>query len=90
MPVENKCAFCSGAIAYGPHFETIDGKKFAFHAKACAEAYKAQQAEAAMTKCAFCGGSVAFAPYYETIDGKKMAFHAKACAEALKTKKITD
>lgn len=87
MAVEKKCAFCLGSIAFEPYYETIDGKKCAFHAKACAEAYKAKQAEASMTKCAFCGGAVAFAPYYETIGGKKMAFHAKACAEAMKTKK---
>jgi flavoprotein len=87
MSIEKKCAFCGGAIAYEPHYELIDGKKVTFHAKACAEAYKAQKTETAMTKCAFCGGSVAFAPYYETIGGKKMAFHAKACAEAMKARK---
>jgi flavoprotein len=87
VTVEKKCAFCSGAVAYEPYYENINGKKLAFHAKACAEAYKIKQAEKAMTKCAFCGGAVAFAPYYETIGGKKMAFHAKACAEAMKTKK---
>jgi flavoprotein len=87
MAVEKKCAFCGGAIAYEPYYETIDGKKTAFHAKACADANRAKKAETNMTKCAFCGGAVAFAPYYETIGGKKLAFHAKACADALKAKK---
>ena len=87
MAVEKKCAFCGGAIAYEPYYETVDGKKTAFHAKACADAYKAKKAEKTMTKCAFCGGAVAFTPYYETIGGKKLAFHAKACADALKAKK---
>jgi hypothetical protein len=87
VAAEKKCAFCGGDIAYEPHYETIDGKKTAFHAKACTEAYKAKKAAGTMTKCAFCGGPVAFSPYYETIGGKRLPFHAKACAEALKAKK---
>ena len=46
MAVEKKCAFCGGAIAYEPYYETIEGKKTAFHAKACADAFKAKKAEA--------------------------------------------
>ena len=87
MATEKKCAFCGGVIASEPYFETVDGKKTAFHAKACADAYKARKAKTTMTKCAFCGGAIAFAPYYETIGGKKLPFHAKACADALKAKK---
>ena len=87
MTVEKKCAFCSGVIAYEPYWETIDGKKTPFHAKACADSYKEKKAAGAMTKCAFCGGAIAFTPYYETIGGKKLAFHAKACADAMKAKK---
>jgi hypothetical protein len=83
MAVEKKCAFCGGVIASEPYFETIDGKKTAFHAKACADALKAGK----YTKCAFCGGLIAYAPYVETIGGKKLAFHAKACADAMKAKK---
>jgi hypothetical protein len=33
---EIKCAFCDGVVAYEPYYETIAGKKLAFHAKACA------------------------------------------------------
>jgi len=87
VAIEEKCAFCGGVIASEPHFETVDGKKTAFHAKACADAQKAKKTAVTMTKCAFCGGPVAFSPYYETIGGKNMAFHAKACADALKAKK---
>jgi len=43
MAVEKKCAFCLGSIAFKPYFETIDGKKCAFHAKACAEAMKSMK-----------------------------------------------
>jgi len=87
MAVEKKCAFCGGAIAYEPYYETIDGKKTAFHAKVCAEAYKAKKATGSMTKCTFCGGVIAFTPYYETIGDKRLPFHAKACADAMKAKK---
>jgi len=87
MAEQKKCAFCGGAIAYEPFYETVGGKKLAFHAKACADAYKEKKGAGTMTKCAFCGGPVAFAPYYETIGGKNLPFHAKACADAYKAKK---
>ena len=87
MAGEQKCAFCGGAIAYEPYWETMGGTKLPFHAKACADSYKVKKADATMTRCALCGGAIAFAPYYETIDGKKLAFHAKACADAYKTTK---
>jgi len=87
MAVEKKCAFCGGAIAYEPYYETVAGKKTAFHAKACADAHKAKKAAGTMTKCAFCGGSIAFSPYYENIGGKRLPFHAKSCADVMKAKK---
>jgi dsDNA-binding SOS-regulon protein len=79
---EVKCAFCAGVIAYEPYYETIGGKKMAFHAKACANALKASK----YAKCAFCGGLITYDPHVETIGGKKMPFHAKACADAYKKK----
>jgi predicted transcriptional regulator len=80
---EIKCAFCDGIIAYEPYYETIGGKKLAFHAKPCADTLKASK----YTKCTFCGGLIAYEPYVETIEGKKLPFHAKACADAYKKKK---
>ena len=80
--MEEKCAFCGGAIMYKPYVETIGGKEFKFHAKACADAYK----EMKWPHCAFCGGIIAYEPYTEMISGKKVPFHAKACAEAYKKK----
>jgi len=77
MAKEAKCAFCGGVIAYEPYCETIGGKKLAFHAKACADAFGEK-------KCAFCGGIIVYTPYYETIGGVKLPFHAKACAVAYK------
>jgi len=38
--LEEKCAFCGGAIMYKPYSETVGGEELKFHAKACAGAYK--------------------------------------------------
>jgi len=72
-----KCGFCGGVIAYEPYFETIGGKRYAFHAEQCSVAFKAR-------KCGYCGGSIVYEPYTEVIGKKEMTFHAKACATAYK------
>ena len=42
MSEETKCAFC-GAPIVEPYFKAVDGKKYAFHAKACADAFLAKR-----------------------------------------------
>lgn len=39
-PDQKRCAHCGGLIVYDPYTEDIDGVKYYFHAKACAEAFK--------------------------------------------------
>ena len=72
-----KCGYCGGVIVYKPYTETIAGKKYPFHAKQCAVAFKSR-------KCGYCGGVIAYKPYVETIGKKEMTFHAKSCANIYK------
>ncbi len=80
--VEEKCAFCGGAIMYKPYTEKLGEKEMHFHAKACADALKSMK----FPRCAYCEGVIAYEPYVESIKGQKLAFHAKACADAYKKK----
>ena len=79
MAKDARCGFCGGVIAYEPYVETIGGKKYKFHARQCAVAFKAR-------KSGYCGGAIVYEPYVETIGKKEMTFHAKECARAYKTK----